>query len=508
MTIFSKIVLSASALLLGVGELSAQVRSEVATQSGEKWWGIGAELALDMPFSKPFGAIDLTAGEGGAQASMLLISNYGRYIVSEDARSVSFDGSKFIFDGASKVEVKKNAKNLRAALVVALSSTLKPSGERPNDELITGPIYRVQGSDIEQSNIEGISIRALAYGLNTGTVSIGEGWQSYNGALEFSPSLFSDPKEMIESLHRKGFKVIVDVNPFISADSPTFRELEAKGALLGGSEPMLVRWEAGYSAVLDLNSGVTRAWLKAELEDLKQRYRIDGFNFTRGNMSYYPEDIAQLQQSGWYSMTGEFEMSMVGVGLNAVAGEPMQRITTLSSTWAGLEEYIPTVIAMGLSGYPYFTSPVYDPEGHSFSSDLYLRWLQVSIFMPSVEIAKMPWSALSSAEQKSAKSLIEIRAKVAPYIIEVMEESKKSGEPIIRSMEYNFPKKGFSDCIDQFMVGTDFIVAPIIDKSDRRIVRLPQGLWISESGEQFRGPVVMEIVEPINKVAYFTRKNR
>lgn len=36
----------------------------------------------------------------------------------------------------------------------------------------------------------------------------------------------------------------------------------------------------------------------------------------------------------------------------------------------------------------------------------------------------------------------------------------KTGEPIIRHMEYAFPHQGFVDCRDQFMLGDKYLVAP------------------------------------------------
>ena len=40
--------------------------------------------------------------------------------------------------------------------------------------------------------------------------------------------------------------------------------------------------------------------------------------------------------------------------------------------------------------------------------------------------------------------------------------SAKTGEPIIRHMEYAFPHQGFVDCKDQFMLGDRYLVAPVL----------------------------------------------
>ncbi len=508
MKIIYRIAVVLLSLMLGIANVFAQSHTEVVVERGEKWWGISSALSGRMPFTEPFGEIDLSTQGLSAPSSPLLISSYGRYIASKTPFKISFDGEKFIINSQSKVEVKDGGNNLRSAYVIALNNTLKPSGARPATELLSGTVYRVVGEDIDQSTIVGIATRAKVYGKRAGVISIGEQWQSYNGSMDFSVSQFTDPVAMVKELHSMGFTVIVDITPFISADSPAFRELEESGALLGGRTPKLIRWEAGYSAVLDTKSQAGRDWLNKKLESMRQHYGIDGFNFARGNMSYYEPSEALEQMEGWYDIAAANSMSMVSVGMGDIAGSPIQRMSGVESSWNGIREYISKVTTMGLSGYPFFSSLVYHPDSKYFSGELYIRWLQLSVFMPSVEIELMPWRELDSEQQQIIKNLTQIRATIVPYIEELVEESKKSGEPIIRTMEYNFPRKGFSDCEDQFMVGTDFIVAPIVDRESRRVVRLPQGVWISDRGEEVRGPVVMEVVAPIERIPYFTRKNR
>ncbi len=50
-------------------------------------------------------------------------------------------------------------------------------------------------------------------------------------------------ERMTDELHRMGFKVMLWVAPYVSPDSPEFRELEAKGYLLKdktGARPLFI----------------------------------------------------------------------------------------------------------------------------------------------------------------------------------------------------------------------------------------------------------------------------
>ena len=50
-------------------------------------------------------------------------------------------------------------------------------------------------------------------------------------------------------------------------------------------------------------------------------------------------------------------------------------------------------------------------------------------------------------------------------------------------MEYEFPHQGLAECMDQFMLGPDLLIAPGIQPdTDQRTVELPVGRWRDEMG--------------------------
>ena len=55
---------------------------------------------------------------------------------------------------------------------------------------------------------------------------IDDNWQEDYGTWEFSPRRFTDPKGMIDQLHAMGFKVMMWMCPFVSADSADFKLAE------------------------------------------------------------------------------------------------------------------------------------------------------------------------------------------------------------------------------------------------------------------------------------------
>ena len=95
---------------------------------------------------------------------------------------------------------------------------------------------------------------------------------------------------------------------------------------------------------------------------------------------------------------------------------------------------------------------------------------------------------------------------MAPYILETARQAALTGEPIVRYMEYMYPKNGFSDCRDQYMLGAKYLVAPILTPDGKRTVRLPRGVWVDDLGQRFKGPLVIEVSAPTGRIPYYELK--
>ena len=69
-----------------------------------------------------------------------------------------------------------------------------------------------------------------------------------------------------------------------------------------------------------------------------------------------------------------------------------------------------------------------------------------------------------------------------------------------------FPNQGFEMVIDQFMLGDQILVAPVLVKGmNSRKVKFPKGKWRSELGEIYDGGKSIEIVAPIERLPRFEK---
>ena len=89
------------------------------------------------------------------------------------------------------------------------------------------------------------------------------------------------------------------------------------------------------------------------------------------------------------------------------------------------------------------------------------------------------------------------------YILELAKRAAETGEPIVRSMEYEYPHQGFTDCKDQYMLGDKYLVAPMVTPGVKRTVKLPKGKWKDDLGKVYKGGKTYTLDVPLSRLPWF-----
>src|ERR1051325_4221712 len=195
-----------------------------------------------------------------------------------------------------------------------------------------------------------------------------------------------------------------------------------------------------------------------------------------------------------------------------------QRYTALwpgdnTSNWAHLRQSIPTLLGLGLSGFPFVGSDI-GGFVDAPSAELYTRWLQAGVFYPFMRTHTMfgspdqePWSYGTEHEAINRRA-IELRYQLLPEIYSVMRESAESGLPAMRPLLLEFPgDESTYGNDDEFMFGSDLLVAPVLrEGATDRGVYLPAGEWYDFwSGARHTGPAGVNVPVTMATIPLFVR---
>lgn len=507
--------------------VQAQDTLTLEIEKDEYWWGGVSSDSHLMPYSSSTSLErDLLGNNYGNQAQPLLVSNHGRYIWSEKPIAYRFDeGSIMVTSKYGEIKAGQQKSSLRKAFQYSIRHFFPPQGQSPEELMFTAPQYNTWIElmyDQNQKDVLEYARSIIDQGYPPGVIMIDDNWQEDYGVWEFSKERFPNPQKMMDELHSMGFKVMLWVVPLVSPDSRVYRNLAEKDMLLKNKdkEPAMIRWWNGVSASLDLSNPDTRSWFKNKLDYLVDEYGVDGFKFDGGDTHHYQGKLISHKPSLPNDHTRFFAEIGLDYPLNEyraswkMGGYPLaQRLRDKSHSWEDMRKLIPGIIAQGLMGYA-FTCPdmIGGGEFTSFldeskiDEELIVRSAQVHALMPMMQFSVAPWRVLSKENQQRVKRMATLHAQMGDTILALAEKSAQTGEPIVRPMAYTYPNQGYATINDQFMLGSQIMVAPVVRKGQReRTIVIPQGTWEAENGNTYHGPTTVKIDVPLRRLPWFKK---
>ena len=526
---------------------------------GEKWWGLCNNFGREMPFSTATSfECDLRISNYAHQSLSLLCSDKGRAIWCQEPVGVKISGGEIALesDGAEILLKEDAGHNLPEAFRYASRTWFPPTGEVPELLYVSAPQLNTWIELTYHQNEKDILTYAKSmvdHGIQPGIFMIDDTWQHGYGEWDFDRRRFSNPKGMMDALHGMGFKVLLWICPFVSMDSSAFRRIawgknpddvngySSKGGFLvssrepdwGGTPPPApIKWWNGVSALLDFTHPNAVQWFTEQLDRLVRDYGADGFKFDGGGVHFYagcsgtegalPKTFAHdpsaspVTQGALYAafaLKYKGSENRDGFGF---AGKPVVvRLHDKNHTWDALRRLVPDMLAAGLVGCPFICPDMIGGgewtaflPGAPFDPELFIRSAQVHALCPMMQISASPWRVLPPELQRVFKEVVLLRQRFAPRFVELAKESARTGEPMMRALEYVFPGMGYAGIKDEFMMGGDLLVTPVVEKgATRRRVVLPHGAWRADDGTLRRGPGEFEIDAPLSRLPHFARES-
>lgn len=509
----------------------------------EYWWGGSTDDGTKMPFSASSSYKADFRRNCPNQGMPLLVSNLGRYIRSDAPFALEFRGDEILIDGEN-VTLTVAGSTLKDAYLAAMRAHFPFDGSIPHEDFFKTAQYNTWMEFCYDQTQEGVLSYAHAIienGLKPGIFIIDEGWQVAYGDWSFDRLKFPDPKAMVAELHSLGFVVMLWVVPYVMPCGvkwvkETQAYLNPNGYMkhfirTEDGSPAILDWWNGLSGLLDFESDDDCEFLDAQLKKLMTDYGIDGFKFDGGTLSDFtgehivngrikdidlPEYSAMKKNIAWNNFGTRYPFHEYKDSFGFGGKPTVQRLRDKGHCWDGdgINTFLPNSIAAGILGYPFICPDMIGGGEWTYSDDpnfeideeLFVRMAQASVFFPMMQFSWAPWRVLSPESFALVKKAADMHAELANELLQIIKASAESGEPVLRSLEYEFPHKGYQNISDEVLCGKDILVCPVVTKGCvERSVTIPEGTWVDELGSVYTEGVY-RIETPIDRLPYFRRK--
>ena len=319
---------------------------------------------------------------------------------------------------------------------------------------------------------------------------------------QFAPNRFSDPQQMLDDLKKQGFHTCLWQLPYFTPKNRFFNELiekdlyvkNAKGELpyedvvLDFSNPNTVKW---YQ---DKLANLIKMGVGAIKVDFGEAAPLNGL-YASGKSGFYEHNLYPLRYN-----------KAVADIIKEVHGE---NIIWARSAWAGSQRYplhwggdaentdmgmLGTLrggLSFGLSGFSFWS---HDIGGFVTSTpeELYRRWLPMGFLCSHTRAhgapPTEPW-LYNESFLKAFRQNAELKYKLMPYVYAQAKECSEKGLPMMRALFVEYPHDAGAWLVeDEFLFGSQMLVAPMMESGMERDVYLPEGKWIDyQTGKVYTG---------------------
>jgi alpha-D-xyloside xylohydrolase len=425
-----------------------------------------------------------------------LTFDFGKYY---DAHNTIYSGDEnldlFIFLGDPK-EV--------------LSEYTSLTGRSPVPPLWSFGFWMSRATYNSEQQVREVARQLRAHQVPADVIHIDTGWfeTEWRSDYKFSLTRFPDPAKFMADLKQQGFRISLWQYPYFTSRNELWKEIVAKGYNVkneGGQLP-------SEDATLDLSNPEAVKWYQDKVKDLL-KLGVGAIKIDFGEQAPLTGRYAS-GLSGWY------EHNLYPLRYNKIVAEVTKATTGedlvwARSAWAGSQRYpvhwggdaentdsamaasLRGGLSFGLSGFTYWSHDVGGFVNRP-PRDLYRRWMAWGVLSSHTRAhgipPREPWE-YDAALTDDFRRALNLRYSLMPYIYAQAKDSSARGFPMLRPLFFEYPNDPASWTIDdQYMFGSDLLVAPLFTTGDRRRVYLPSGKWIDyQTNRVYQGAGWQEI---------------
>ena len=392
------------------------------------------------------------------------------------------------------------------------------TGFSPEMPLWSYGIWMSRMTYYSAQEVEDIVARLIKEDYPLDVIHLDTGYFPENWVCEwrFSDKRFPHPEDFLSRLRDKGIRITLWQTPNIGKNNPLYNEAIAKGILPPAGKVAVTGAVSDFSGQdwggqIDFSNPAAVKWYKDKLRglldmgvaaiktDFGEKIQMDS-----AYESMSPNELHNiyglLYQKAAFEVSAESPKKAMIWARAGWAGSqryPLHWGGDTSSTWDGMAAVLRGGLHLGLSGFSYWSHDI--PGFHGLpefmntlpSENLYLRWTQFGILSSHTRYhgasAREPWEYPGVSD--IVRMWWKLRYALIPYLRQEGRNCSVTGLPMIAALSFHHSRNPVVWHIDdQYYLGRNLLVAPIMNDKGVRDVYLPSGEWIDFfTGERIQG---------------------
>ena len=373
------------------------------------------------------------------------------------------------------------------------------------------------------------------------------------GWAYWSKGYYGNPRELTDSIHKMGYKVLTYLRNYVDKDlfyyrfpNPVYEYCQQNNLILQSEDTPNNKEQASFQVNGQVNFYKKEAkyFWKGILKQLLVDDNFDGWMedfgdinhyFKKSELKYYPlkfkidmpmtdDEIANLYPLVYhktcYELSHELKKDIISFSRSGSAGSgrycPIVWGGDQYPNWDVNFGYVSAIsagISAGLSGYGVWTPDILSNP----SRELWMRWVEFGALSPVMrdhlwENAPNTYKIWTdTATRLHFKKYAQLHTKLIPYLNACAKESHETGTPVIRHLMLEYPADTTTYNLDyQYLLGDEILVAPVLKAGDiTQKVYLPEGEWkYYWNNKIYKGKNWITVDAPTEEIPFFIKQEK